>query len=250
MIGVVGFGRFGALASRYLAEKCKVFVYSRSQSARAIETCGASRTSLEDACKQPFLVLSVPISAMRSTLKRIAPHLAPDTVVVDVCSVKLLPIKWMQELLPRGAAILGTHPMFGPDSAADSLRDRKIVLCNVTTPEETYARIYHYLTTRGLDVIETTPEEHDRQIAVSLSLTHFIGRSLAEFGADALRIDTEGYRRLTYTLEVVEHDTWQLFQDMHRYNPYAGKMREDFMAAMHRIDDKLSTTDNEVVVDD
>jgi prephenate dehydrogenase len=88
-------------------------------------------------------------------------------------------------------------------------------------------------------VIEATPEEHDRQIAVSLSLTHFIGRSMAEFGADQLRIDTEGYRRLTYTLEVVQHDTWQLFQDMHRFNPFARQIREAFMAAMGRIDDRL-----------
>jgi prephenate dehydrogenase len=239
MIGVVGFGRFGALAARYLAEDCRVVVYSRSQPAAAIEAIGASKGSLQDACGQPFLVLSVPISAMRTTLGKIASLIAPQTVVVDVCSVKTYPIAWMQELLPRHAAILGTHPMFGPDSAADSLQGRKMVLCNVTTPEETYQKIYRYLAAKGLDVIEATPEEHDRQIAVSLSLTHFIGRSLAEFGADALRIDTEGYRRLTYTLEVVENDTWQLFQDMHHYNPYAGQIRGEFIAALHRIDDKL-----------
>jgi prephenate dehydrogenase len=74
---------------------------------------------------------------------------------------------------------------------------------------------------------------------VSLSLTHFIGRSLAEFGAERLKIDTEGYKRLTYTLEVVEHDTWQLFQDMHQFNLYAREIREKLMAAMARIDEKL-----------
>jgi prephenate dehydrogenase len=239
MIGVVGFGRFGALAARYLAADCKVLVYSSSQPASAIEAVGASKTSLEVACQQPYLVLSVPISAMRGTLQTIAPLVSPRTVVIDVCSVKLNPIEWMQALLPSGVAILGTHPMFGPDSAADSLQGRKMVLCNVSTPDKTYQKILSYLVEKGLDVIEATPEEHDRQIAVSLSLTHFIGRSLAEFGANALPIDTEGYKRLRYTLEVVEHDTWQLFQDMHNYNPFAVKTREDFMAAMHRIDAQL-----------
>lgn len=243
MIGMIGFGRFGALAARYLAEDYKVLVHSRSQPAAAIEAIGASRTSLEEACRQPYLILSVPISAMRATLENIGPRIAPQSVVVDVCSVKLKPIAWMQTLLPRTTAILGTHPMFGPDSAADSLQGRKMVLCNVSTPPDRYRKIAHYLTGKGLDVIEATPEEHDRQIAVSLSLTHFIGRSLAEFGADALRIDTEGYKRLTYTLEVVEHDTWQLFRDMHRYNPYAAEIRRNFMAAMGRIDDKLKNDD-------
>ena len=239
MIGIVGFGRFGALAARYLAVDCRVLVYSKSQPAFAIEAVGASKATLEEACRQPVLVLSVPISAMQVTLQTIAPLVSPGTVVIDVCSVKLNPIEWMLALLPPGVAILGTHPMFGPDSAADSLQGRKMVLCNVSTPKDTYQKIFSYLVGKGLDVIEATPEEHDRQIAVSLSLTHFIGRSLAEFGAVPLPIDTEGYKRLRYTLEVVEHDTWQLFQDMHHYNPFADKIRKDFMAAMHRIDERL-----------
>ena len=35
----------------------------------------------------------------------------------------------MQELLPQDVSILATHPIFGPDSAADSLKGRKIALC-------------------------------------------------------------------------------------------------------------------------
>ena len=241
MIGVVGFGRFGALTVRYLAQDCRVLVSSGSQSTHAIAAAGGAKAQLADVCRQPFVVLCVPISAMRSTLARIGPLLAPGSVVIDVCSVKEYPIQWMQACLPAHAAILGTHPMFGPDSAADSLLNRKVVLCNVSTPGDIYDKIKGYLAGKGLEIIEATPEEHDRQIAVSLSLTHFIGRSLAEFGADRLRIDTEGYRRLTYTLEVVEHDTWQLFQDMHRFNPYAREIRETFMAAMHRIDGKLKS---------
>jgi prephenate dehydrogenase len=239
MIGVVGFGRFGALAARYLASDGKVLVYSGSQPASAIEAVGASKTSLEEVCRQRFLVLCVPISAMQGTLRTIAPLVSTQTVVIDVCSVKIKPIAWMRAHLPAGTAILGTHPMFGPDSAAGSLQGRKMVLCNVSTPGDTYRKIFSRLAEKGLELIEATPAEHDRQIAVSLSLTHFIGRSLAEFGADPLPIDTEGYKRLRYTLEVVEHDTWQLFQDMHHYNPFAAEIRDGFMAAMHRIDDKL-----------
>lgn len=243
MIGVIGFGRFGALTARYLARDYAVRVYSGSRSAAAIKAVGAAKASLAEVCAQPYLVLCVPISAMQGTLSQIAPLVSPGAVVMDVCSVKTYPIEWMRALLPDHVGILGTHPMFGPDSAADTLEGRKMVLCNVTTPDEVYGKIQAYLAGKGLDLIEATPEAHDRQIAVSLSLTHFIGRSLAEFGADKLPIDTEGYRRLTYTLEVVEHDTWQLFQDMHHFNPYAREAREAFMAAMQRIDGKLKSLD-------
>ncbi len=239
MIGIVGFGRFGALTARYLADDYPVKVHSRSQPRKAIEAVGASKSSLADVCKQPFVVLCVPISAMRATLEQIAPLLAQESVVIDVCSVKTYPITWMRELLPGHVHILGTHPMFGPDSAADSLENRKLVICNVTTPASKYRKIFRYLKGKALEVIETTPDEHDRQIAISLSLTHFIGRSLAEFGANDLAIDTEGYRRLTYTLEVVEHDTWQLFHDMHKFNPYAKRVRQKFTKAMGRISNLL-----------
>jgi prephenate dehydrogenase len=72
-----------------------------------------------------------------------------------------------------------------------------------------------------------------------LSLTHFIGRTLSECHAAPLDIDTEGYKRLLHILEVVERDTWQLFVDMHRYNPYAGEKRLTFMNVMKEINSKL-----------
>lgn len=242
MIGLVGLGRFGALAARYLSKDFRVLVFSRSQPPDAIKGVGAEPASLPKVCAQPYLILCVPISAMPATLQEVAPLIGPGTVVVDVCSVKIKPLNWMQAILPHHAHILGTHPMFGPDSAADSLVGRKLVLCPLRLPAGRRRRIRDYLVAKKMEVIEVSPETHDRQIAVSLSLTHFIGRSLAAFGAGALAIDTEGYRRLIYTLGVVEHDSWQLFVDMHRFNPFARQTREDFMNAMQRIHDDLGQT--------
>ena len=52
-------------------------------------------------------------------------------------------------------------------------------------------------------------------------------------------MDTEGYKRLLHILEVVEHDTWQLFYDMHRYNPYAQEKRASLIQAMQKISVQL-----------
>ena len=236
MIGIIGFGRFGQLTARYLAGDLDVFVYNRSDKEDAIAAMGAAPVSLETVCNQPVVVLCVPISRMQDMLGVIGPLLKPSTVVVDVCSVKTLPVQWMQDILPAEVSILATHPMFGPDSAADSLTGRKIVLCPVRLSPERYACIRKTLASMGLVLMETTPEAHDRQIATTLALTHFIGRSLSRFGAPALDIDTEGYQRLRHILGVVKNDTWALFQDMHRYNPYAAETRHAFMAAMNDIE--------------
>jgi prephenate dehydrogenase len=244
MIGIIGYGRFGELAAKYLAADTDVYVYSSRKELPGVDGLRIHLSSIEEVCRQKIVIPAVPISAFRNTLKHIAPLLNSDALVVDVCSVKEKPVQWMQELLPGSVSILATHPMFGPDSAADSLEGMKIALCNVRVDQSDYEKIITYLETKGLIVIDTTAEIHDRQIAVSLALTHFIGRSLSKFGAEDLEIDTEGYKRLLHILDVVEHDTWQLFGDMHRFNPYAKETRAAFMEAIAQINSDLESLDS------
>ena len=239
MIGIIGFGRFGRLMSRYLARDVEVAVFDSGGKAPEIEKSGAVAVSFEGVCREEIIILSVPISVFKETLVKISPLIREDALIVDVCSVKAYPVSLMHALLPAGASILATHPMFGPDSAAESLEGCKIVLCKERIQEDRYRRIKSYLDAKGLHTIEATPDEHDRQISVSLALTHFIGRSLSEFGAEPLAIDTEGYQRLLHVLEVVENDTWQLFVDMHRYNPHARKHRSQMIEAINRVSRKL-----------
>lgn len=240
MIGLIGFGRFGKLTIEHLSGTCKMVAYDSGSKGDLIKAAGAKPVSLAEACGQKIVLLCMPISAMPTTLDKIAPLIThPEALVVDVCSVKTLPVKWMRAKLPATVSLLATHPMFGPDSARDSLQGHKIVLCPERIDQDRYRKIAGRLEDLGLVVIESTPEDHDRQIAVSLALTHFIGRSLSSFGAQDLLIDTEGYKRLLHILDVVENDTWQLFEDMHRFNPFAAETRREFINAMQAIETHL-----------
>ncbi len=243
MIGIIGFGRFGKLAARYLAEELDVVVYHRTDKSAEITRAGARAASLETVCRQDIVIPCVPISVFQEILQDIAPLLRPDALVVDVCSVKEYPVRLMTDILPQTVSILATHPMFGPDSASNTLAGGKICLCEVRIAKKKYRNIKAYLESKGLVVVEATPQEHDEQIATSLSLTHFIGRTLSEYGAKQLDIDTEGYKRLLHILEVVERDTWQLFLDMHHYNVYAKEKRIAFMDVMQDINSRLENAD-------
>ena len=53
-----------------------------------------------------------------------------------------------------------------------------------------------------------------------------------DFGAEPIDIDTKGYRRLMKILITVQNDTWQLFEDMNRYNPYAKETRVEFINSL------------------
>ena len=238
-IGIIGFGRFGKLIVKYLVEDFKVYVFDKSDKSQEIKYMNAIPSFLQEVCSKDIIIISVPISKFKGVLEDIKKLIQVNSLVIDVCSVKEYPVKLMKEILSEEVQILATHPLFGPDSAADSLVGRKIVLCKERVSNEMYEKIKTYLKNKSLMIIETTPEKHDKEIANSLVLTHFIGRSLIEIGITKTEIDTKGHNRLLKVLDTVKNDAWQLFKDMNVYNKHTSKIREDFIKAVNTINEEI-----------
>lgn len=238
-VGLVGFGRIGRLLTRYFAGDADILVYDTRLDVRAVRALGARPATLAAACAGDAVVLCVPMAAFEGVVRRIRPLVRPGAVVADVCSLKEHPVRVMKRLLPRGVHILAAHPNFGPDSAKDSLAGRKLVVWPVRMPRALYAKARRALSRKGLDVVELSPKEHDRRMASSLVLTHFIGRGLVAYGAKPTGVDTEGYKRLLRILETVQNDSWQLFKDMNRYNAYAAPMRRRLLGALKAVEARL-----------
>jgi len=238
-IGLIGFGRLGRLLTKYLAQDFQVYVYDPELQPEDVEALGAIPASLEEVCAQAAILPLVPISVFEEVIQKIAPLIQAGTLVIDCCSVKIKPVEVMCKYLADDVDILATHPMFGPDSAADTLFGAKLVLCPVRVEPRRYSEIKIYLEKHGIKLVEATPEEHDQQISRSLFLAHFLGRTLLELETGPLEIDTKGYRRMMKILLTVQNDTWQLFEDMYHYNPHAGIIHQDFVAAMQRVTEKL-----------
>lgn len=238
-VGLVGFGRIGRLLTRYFAKDADISVYDTRLDARAVRALGARPATLAEACASDAVVLCVPMAAFEGVVRRIRGLVRPGVVVADVCSLKEHPVRVMKRLLPRGVHILATHPNFGPDSAADSLKGRKLVVWPVRMPRASYAAAKRAFARKGLDVVELSPREHDRRMASSLVLTHFIGRGLVAYGAKPTGVDTEGYKRLLRILETVQNDSWQLFKDMNRYNAYAAPMRRRLLRSLKSVEGRL-----------
>lgn len=236
-VGLIGLGRLGKLIASKLGQDVDLVTYDINP--ETANNTAFHLGTLKQVCQAPIVILAVPISTIDLVTKQIAPLLNPNTLVIDTCSVKEYPVAKMQENLPSHISILGTHPMFGPDSAAKTFFGSKIVLCPVRVEKKLIEEIRAYLETHGLKVIVTTPEKHDKEISSSLILTHFIGRALIEFGAKELEIDTKGYRRLMKILETVENDSLQLFNDMNFYNPYANQARSELLESFASIDKGL-----------
>lgn len=233
-IGLIGFGRFGRFAWKHLHSTCDVVVYDR----RPFKQRGVNRVSLAEAASRELVVLCVPISQLETVCRQIAPHIRSGALVVDTCSVKVRPLEILESLLPADAEILGTHPLFGPDSGKEGIAGLKIVLCPVRTRR---ARTIAALLRRmRLRVLTASPAEHDRAMAQTQALFHFVARATAELGIKPLAMSTPGPDYFLRLAASVLNDSDQLFCDLQTQNTHAGEVRRQFINQLIRIDERLT----------
>ena len=193
----------------------------------------------EEVAESDLLVLTVPISSIRQLCRRMSPLLRPGQVVVDACSVKKNPVEWMLEELPQSVQVVGTHPLFGPDSGKEGIAGMKIAVCPARVDSDTYEEILRFLHSLELVVIETTPEEHDRQIAQSQAIFHLIAQAVKQLEWGVKPISTPGPETFYRLVKTVQKDTDQLFRDMAKENPYAAEYRDLFIREILNLDQAL-----------
>lgn len=236
-VGVYGLGRFGAFWAGELARRYEVIGYSRNPERESPDT--VRRVSEDKVLESDVLFLCVAISAMEEVLTRIAPAIRSGALVMDTCSVKTYPITLMERLLPDRVHIIGTHPMFGPDSGRDGLAGLPLVFSPVRAPKQVTHRWRENFESLGLMVIPLSPSEHDREAAFTQGITHFVGRVLKILDLRTSTIGTLGYRRLLGIMEQTCNDPYQLFLDLQKYNPYTREMRERLQSALANTIDAL-----------
>ena len=234
-IGIIGFGRFGRFASELLRQDFRIAVFDRG---KITPPRGIQCLSLEEVASKPILIFCVPISQIESICKDVRPFLFPGQLVLDTCSVKVFPVGVMQRRLPRFVEIVGTHPLFGPDSGSQGIRDLRIALCPVRCRR--LAKIKAYLEKKGLHVIVTTPQKHDREMAKTQALYHFLARGVARLKITAGALSTPGPARLFEDFKDVQNDSLELFSDLQTRNSHTARIRRQLLESLRRIDQELT----------
>ena len=181
----------------------------------------------------------MPIAAFEAVIKTISPLLRPGSLVVDVCTVKIHAVKIMKRWLPKNVSILATHPIWGPDSAATNLKGLTTVFCPVRLPAKQLAAIKQGLEKIGQKVVILSPEAHDQFLARSQAVSHLYGRINQKLKLKSTPIDTQGFKQLLAVQPIVVNDSWQLFADMFRFNPFAQKMFQQVKQARDQIEARI-----------
>ena len=232
-VGIYGLGRFGSFWAEMLARSIPVCAYSRSTDRPTPP--GVRRVGEDEVLAQPVLILCVAISAMNDVLQKSRGRLSREVLVMDTCSVKTYPVSLMEKMLPATASILGTHPMFGPDSARGGATGLPMILCPARIAARELEKWRAFFSGLGLSVTVMTPDEHDREAAFTQGVAHYIGRVLSDLGVKRSAIGTVGYNKLLEIVEQTCNDPWQLFLDLQRYNPHTREMRVKLEASIRSV---------------
>lgn len=237
-LGLIGYGAFGKLTAQHLSAHFDVRAYDPQLTA---DDDHVAAVSLEQAAACPVVILAVPVGVLEQTLVEIAPLLSDGALVLDVGSVKVKPAEAMQRLLPDHVRIVGTHPLFGPQSAKNGLSGLRIAVCEVRGGKDARRLAAWCRKVLGLKVFNVSPEDHDREAATVQGLTHLIAKVLLNMEPLPTRMTTASFERVMQGVDMVRHDSPAVYQAIERDNPFAAGVRERFFALFDKARGELDS---------
>jgi prephenate dehydrogenase len=238
-IGIIGFGQFGQFMAQHLAPFFDVSVCDSADFQEDAEKIGVNWSDFETVAGKQIVIFAVPLKAFETVLTNAAPFLQTGAMCFDVCSVKIEPLRLMRAHLPETVEIIGTHPLFGPQSGREGIEGMRVALCPLRTAKT--AEIKRFLVEDlKLKVFEKSPEEHDREMAHVQALTHFVARALDELHVVDSELATVSYEELMRAARLVSEDSWELFQTIQQGNPFADTKRKAFIEKLIELETRMS----------
>ncbi len=204
-------------------------------------------TPLEAARVADVVVISVPIDVTADVIRELGPHVRNEALLMDVTSVKAAPVRAMLEV--TGASVVGTHPLFGP--SVHSVQGQRVVI----TPGRGAAWLdwlRMMFQARGLAIVETTPEDHDRSMSVVQVLNHFATEVMGQTVA-ALGVPLEQTLQFTSPIYLMEllltarhfAQSPDLYASIQMLNPATREVTDAFIDAARKLQDVTAAGDHE-----
>jgi prephenate dehydrogenase len=166
-------------------------------------------------------------------LTEIGAHIRPDQVVIDISSIKEIPVNLLHKYVKLGVT-LGTHPVFGP--GAKSLKGQNFVLTPVREKEKRFAGEFKkWLEKRGSVVSVLSPKKHDMLMSLVLGLPHFVGLVAGDTLVNnsgfinAKMVGGASYKMLLTLSEAVSSEESVFYSNLHMSLPEMEKIESLFL---------------------
>ncbi|HDQ05538.1 MAG TPA: prephenate dehydrogenase/arogenate dehydrogenase family protein [Candidatus Bathyarchaeota archaeon] len=238
-VAVIGAGKMGRWFTRlFKGEGYSVVVSSRTQSkaeALGSEFGAEVADNYVDAVKDAdWILLCVSLDGLEPVLKEIGSHIQAGQVVMDIGSIKEIPVQLLHKYVENGVT-LGAHPVFGP--GAKSLREQNFVLTPVDEEEKRFAAEFKdWLEERGTEVTVLSPRRHDELMALVLGFPHFVGLVAGDalsnnsYFVDAKRVGGATYKLLLTLAGAVAAEEPVFYSNLHMSLPEMEQIEELFLS--------------------
>ena len=193
-VAIVGVGLIGgsiglALRQRNLAENV-IGIGRRQVSLRIARRVGAITHTTIDLAKgvaqADLVIVCTPVGQIAAYVQEAAQHCPEGTLITDAGSTKQQIVAVLDNQLPRGCRFLGGHPIAGSEKtganyAKAELFDGRVAVLTPTknTRAEDYDLLEEFWQGLGSVVVQMSPEEHDRALAITSHLPHLAAAALA-----------------------------------------------------------------------
>ncbi|MFQ5734282.1 MAG: prephenate dehydrogenase [Planctomycetaceae bacterium] len=138
------------------------------------------------AAESDLLIFCTPVDRIVAGVCAASERCRPKTLITDAGSVKRDICEALDEGLPGGVTFVGSHPLAGSEKTGFEHADADLFegrVCVVTPTDnsasESVARIGGFWQSLGMTVIETSPAEHDRLLAIASHVPHVVAPALA-----------------------------------------------------------------------
>ncbi|HEY4760862.1 MAG TPA: prephenate dehydrogenase/arogenate dehydrogenase family protein, partial [Thermoguttaceae bacterium] len=188
-VGLIG-GSIGlALRQRKLAEQV-IGIGRRQESLRVARRIGAVDHTTVDiekgVAEADFVIVCTPVGRIVEDVRKAAMYCPEGTLITDSGSTKQTIVSALDEGLPRGCRYLGSHPLAGSEktgaiAAKGDLFEGRIAILTPTknTRAEDFDFLEKFWESLGSVVVQLSPEEHDRALALTSHLPHIVAAALA-----------------------------------------------------------------------
>jgi prephenate dehydrogenase len=233
-----GTGEFGRLFAKIFKESgCSVVVTGRSveKGEWVARLIGVEFTvdNIKAAKDADIVIVCVPIESTVKVIEEVAPQVKKGALLMDLTSVKVEPVKAMQEHVADGVEILGAHPMFGP--RVSGLEGQIVILTPIRRGKWTDF-LKDFFKEHRARVFVSNPEEHDRVMAVVQGLTHFAyittASTIKKVGQDveeSRKFASPVYELMLDFIARIVGQNPGLYASIQIHNPFVGMVHETFI---------------------
>ena len=222
-----GTGKMGQATAKFLKQDFEVFISGRDAEKTRFVAKSLGIQPFDPTSNSfsgfDFIFVSVPIPAAKKAISSILPLLSENQLLVDLSSVK-----FNISLSKAKCSVLLVHQMFGPDEA---VQGQNMIL--IPLKGENWKYLADYFSSRGVNVVFSTVEQHNRMVAYTQALTHFISLSLP-VPQGTKEFSTPNFRRLLENKGRIENEK-EMIAYILTENPESLKAIDEFISSCRRI---------------